>query len=193
MNHRFETVMQLVEFESIAFNQLCDVMIQRLRKHPYLCFNINLTLTIDGTVGYSVASHSIVCFKVSVCSHLCMVCNLCILIKYQMYHVLFLPRKFKRNLLWQPSCCHVWRQVIVPLDFFIKHVLPFSHGVKSHTHLGYRVLKYNRTKLKSRGTITHLHVWPSTWPPPHSVNTGVKNRPDSPFYFSNSLVTAKKL
>ena len=36
---------------------------------------------------------------------------------------------------------------------------------------------------KFGGTITHLQTWRSRWLPPHSVNTGVKQRPDSPFKF----------
>ena len=31
-----------------------------------------------------------------------------------------------------------------------------------------------------RSTITHHHMWRSIWLPPHSINTGVKERPDSP-------------
>ena len=36
-------------------------------------------------------------------------------------------------------------------------------------------------QTKSGSRITRLHTWPSKWPPPHSINTGVKSRPDSPF------------
>ena len=36
---------------------------------------------------------------------------------------------------------------------------------------------------KPEGTITHLHTWRAIWPPPHSVNKGVENRPNSPFKF----------
>ena len=44
---------------------------------------------------------------------------------------------------------------------------------------------------KSGGTITHLHMWLSKWPLPHSVNTGVKKRPVR-FPFLNSLVYTHK-
>ena len=36
---------------------------------------------------------------------------------------------------------------------------------------------------KFEGTIAHLYVWPSKWPPPPSFNTEVKKRPDSPLKF----------
>ena len=33
--------------------------------------------------------------------------------------LLFTQRNLNGNLLWQPSCRHVWSRVIVPLDFFV--------------------------------------------------------------------------
>ena len=46
----------------------------------------------------------------------------------------------KGNLLWWPSCCHVWRYVIVHPDFFCskapsKCELRFRYGLESHTHI----------------------------------------------------------
>ena len=35
----------------------------------------------------------------------------------------------------------------------------------------------------SWSTIAHLHMWPSKWPLPHSIDTGVRKRPDSLFKF----------
>ena len=73
-----------------------------------------------------------------------------------------------------------------PPNNFAKRELPFPRGLKSRTHIGYRAENHAVTIMcpchtKSEGTITPLHTWQAIWPPPHSVNTGVKNRPDSPF------------
>ena len=42
--------------------------------------------------------------------------------------------------------------------------------------------------VKSKGTITRLHTWRSIWLPPHSVNTEVISRPNSPFKIPCVLV-----
>ena len=100
--------------------------------------------------------------------------------------------------MWQPSCHHVWMQVIVPLEFFIVKTakqfpsawVAFTHGLKSRTHIGYRTVNHAVTinvqivpndQAKSEGTITHLHKWQSIWPLLHNVNTGVKKRANFPF------------
>ena len=37
---------------------------------------------------------------------------------------------------------------------------------------------------------THLHAWRPVWPPPHSIKTEVKTRPDSPFKIPTCFVGA---
>ena len=93
---------------------------------------------------------------------------------------------------WLMGFCDQQKSWPVPLSQpsnFIKCELPFLHGLKSHTHIGYCAVNHVVTTLhkimtkhstKSEGTITHLYMWQSIWLPPHSINTGVKKRPDSP-------------
>ena len=88
--------------------------------------------------------------------------------------------------------------VAKPAKQFLKCELPFPLALKSCTHIGYRtvnhavlndnmrrsrqmILPNDRAKMivpndraKSEGTITHLHMWRSIWPLPHS--TGVKKK-----------------
>ena len=81
--------------------------------------------------------------------------------------------------------------LLSPPRNFVKRELLFPHGLQSGMHIGYRVMNRAITIMcsdraewsKSRGTITRLHTWRSIWSLPHSVNTGVKKRPNSPFQF----------
>ena len=78
---------------------------------------------------------------------------------------------------------------------FVKHELPFLRGLKSRRHIGYLALNHVVTIMcvdctKSEGTITHLHTWWSIWPPPHSVNTGIKR---DLILLLNSLVVAESI
>ena len=114
------------------------------------------------------------------------------------------PRKLKWGICSGPSCCHAWRWAIkLPPDFFVaKPTNPAHQAVsfsvsclfcasvlKSRTHMlscgNNNVLRLCQMHMiavtKSRGTITLHHVWLPKWPPPHSINTGVKWRPDSLF------------
>ena len=101
------------------------------------------------------------------------------------------------NLLWLPSCRHIWRWVIVPPDFFVAKPakqawFTFRRGPQLRTYNGYHAVNHTVRIMckiapnicsKSEGTITCLHTQRSIWPPPHGVNTGVKMRPNSPFKF----------
>ena len=83
---------------------------------------------------------------------------------------------------------------IVPPDFFVVKSAKWFCSVWvafpvwtqiTHTYW-HRAVNHSVTIMcadctKSEGTITHLHTWWAIWPPPHSLNTGVKKRPDFPF------------
>ena len=91
--------------------------------------------------------------------------------------------------------------VIVPPDFFIaisllsnfvKRKLPFPRGLKSRTHIRYCMVNHTVmimcanlaewSRQIRRYNNSPPRTWWSIWSLLHSINTGVKKRPDSPFW-----------
>ena len=110
-------------------------------------------------------------------------------------------RKFLRgNLLWQPSYRHIWRWVIVSPEFFVaisppssfvKCELPFLRGLESCKHICHRTVNHMVMIMCAdcaewwckiwRYNNSPLYVKVNIRPPPHSIKTGFRKRPDSPF------------
>ena len=53
--------------------------------------------------------------------------------------------------------------------------LPFPRGLN---HTNENAHKSQWISTKSKGTISHIHMWPPIWLPLHSLNTGVKKSPN---------------
>ena len=121
---------------------------------------------------------------------------MCSLIRFSTWDLRLTQGNLKKNQPWQPSCHHIWRWVIVPLDFVVVKLAKqfrstcFAFPAGTYITHSFRLPhgKHVATMscancAKSEGTITRLHTWPSKWPPPHSVNTWSKRDLIHPFKF----------
>ena len=108
--------------------------------------------------------------------------------------------------MWWPSCCHLWRWVVVPPYFFVakpakifslgvnclsrmdsNHANRLSHG-ESCGNNNHDAQIVPNDRAKSEGTISHLHTWWAIWSPPHIINTGIKRDPIPPFKFLDPYI-----